>query len=184
VEGGKCDVIFRYIYTNTTKLILYLSYLVRLDCFSNVFIWWVIASNSYFGRNMYINGLFLLKNCKKKSPKAGGFDPRPTLPSAARGSAQRPPIPQWEFMPTSLLHTILLMLNIKHENCEYQITFKRGVFSLFTWSKQKWLFWRASFYPANQSNLKSIQKALISWKKAGPLKKHFCFDHVNRQIKP
>jgi len=26
-------------------------------------------------------------------------------------------------------------------------------------------------YPANQSNLKSIQKALIGWKKAGPPKK-------------
>jgi len=25
--------------------------------------------------------------------------------------------------------------------------------SLFTWSKQKWLFWRAGFYPANQSCL-------------------------------
>jgi len=35
-------------------------------------------------------------------------------------------------------------------------------------------------YPANQSNLKSIQKALIGWKKAGPPKKHFYFDHVNR----
>jgi len=33
-------------------------------------------------------------------------------------------------------------------------------------SKQKWLFWRAGFYPANQSNIKSIQKALIGWKKA------------------
>jgi len=27
------------------------------------------------------------------------------------------------------------------------------------------------FYPANQSNLKSIQKFLIGWKKAGPPKK-------------
>jgi len=26
-------------------------------------------------------------------------------------------------------------------------------------------------YPANQSNLKSFQKALIGWKKAGPPKK-------------
>jgi len=25
--------------------------------------------------------------------------------------------------------------------------------SLFTWSIQKWLFWRAGFNPANQSNL-------------------------------
>jgi len=28
--GGKCDVIFSYIYTNTTKLVILLSYLVRL----------------------------------------------------------------------------------------------------------------------------------------------------------
>jgi len=31
---------------------------------------------------------------------------------------------------------------------------------LFTRSKQKWLFWKAGFYPANQSNLKSFQKVL------------------------
>jgi len=36
--------------------------------------------------------------------------------------------------------------------------------------KQKWLFWSAGFYPANQNNLKSIQKSLIGWKKAGPPK--------------
>jgi len=48
------------------------------------------------------------------------------------------------------------------------------IFSLFTRSKQKWLFWRADFYLANQSNLKSFQKALIGWKKS-----HFCFDHAN-----
>jgi len=33
--------------------------------------------------------------------------------------------------------------------------------------KTKVAFWRAAFYLANQSNLKSIQKALIGWKKAG-----------------
>jgi len=31
---GKCDdVVFRYIYTNTTKIVLRLSFLVRLDRF-------------------------------------------------------------------------------------------------------------------------------------------------------
>jgi len=30
-------------------------------------------------------------------------------------------------------------------------------------------------YPANQSKLKSIQKALIDWKKAGPPKKPLLF---------
>jgi len=35
---GECDVIFSYIYTNTTKLVLYLSHFVRLDCFSNTII--------------------------------------------------------------------------------------------------------------------------------------------------
>jgi len=54
------------------------------------------------------------------------------------------------------------------------------IISLFTWSKQRRLFWRAGFYPANQSNLKSLQKALIGWIKAGLPKSHFCFDHVNR----
>jgi len=38
--------------------------------------------------------------------------------------------------------------------------------NLFTWSKQKWLFWRTGLYPANQSNPKSFQKALIGWEKA------------------
>jgi len=33
--------------------------------------------------------------------------------------------------------------------------------------KTKWLFWRAGFYLANQSNWKSFLKALIGWKKAG-----------------
>jgi len=28
------------------------------------------------------------------------------------------------------------------------------IVSLFTWSIQKWLFWRAAFYPVNQSNWK------------------------------
>jgi len=37
--------------------------------------------------------------------------------------------------------------------------------------KTKVAFWRAGFYPANQNSLKSIQKALIGWKKAGPPKK-------------
>jgi len=36
---GKYDVIFSYIYTNGTKLVLHLSYLIRLDCISNAFDW-------------------------------------------------------------------------------------------------------------------------------------------------
>jgi len=35
-------------------------------------------------------------------------------------------------------------------------------------------FLEGRLYPANQSNPNSIQKALIGWKKASPLKKHFC----------
>jgi len=46
----------------------------------------------------------------------------------------------------------------------------------------KWLFWKASFHPANQSDLKSFQKPLIDWKIAGLSKKPLLFDHVNRQI--
>jgi len=34
--------------------------------------------------------------------------------------------------------------------------------------------------PIQPTLLKSIQKALIGWKKVGPLKSHFCLDHVNR----
>jgi len=30
---------------------------------------------------------------------------------------------------------------------------------------KKWPVWKADFYPTNQSNLKSFQKALIGWKK-------------------
>jgi len=33
-----------------------------------------------------------------------------------------------------------------------------NIISLFTWSKQKWLFWRAGFYPANQNNLKFLKR--------------------------
>jgi len=34
---GICDVTFSYIYTNAIKRVLYLSYLVSLDCFSYAF---------------------------------------------------------------------------------------------------------------------------------------------------
>jgi len=50
--------------------------------------------------------------------------------------------------------------------------------------KTKCLFWRAGFYSANQSNLKSFQKALIGWKKAALQRSHFCFDRVNRLTVP
>jgi len=42
-------------------------------------------------------------------------------------------------------------------------------------TKTKVAFWRAGFYPANQSNLKSFQTTLIGWKKAGPPKKPLLF---------
>jgi len=41
--------------------------------------------------------------------------------------------------------------------------------------KQLWLFWRSDFYSFNQSNLKSLEKALIGWKKAGPPKNPLLF---------
>jgi len=41
--------------------------------------------------------------------------------------------------------------------------------------KAKVAFLRPAFI-----NLKSFQKALIGWKKAGPPKKPLCFDHINR----
>jgi len=43
-----------------------------------------------------------------------------------------------------------------------------------------WGAWRAGFYPANQSNLKSFLKALIGWRKNGPPKKLLLFWPVNR----
>jgi len=46
--------------------------------------------------------------------------------------------------------------------------------------KTKVAFLKRGFYPANHCNLKSIQQALIGWKKAGPPKKPLLFDHVNR----
>jgi len=50
--------------------------------------------------------------------------------------------------------------------------------------KTKVAFLRADFYPVNQSSLKSIKKALIGWKKAGPPKKPLLFYHVNRLLMP
>jgi len=48
--------------------------------------------------------------------------------------------------------------------------------------KTKRFFWKAGFFTANQRFLKAFKIALISWKKAGPPKKRFCFDHTNRLI--
>jgi len=41
--------------------------------------------------------------------------------------------------------------------------------------KTKVAFLEGRFYPANQNNLKSFQKALIGWKKASPPKKPLLF---------
>jgi len=41
--------------------------------------------------------------------------------------------------------------------------------------KTKVAFWSAVLYPANQSNLKGFQKALIGWIKAGPSKMPLLF---------
>jgi len=69
--------VYSYVYTNTTRLVLHSSYLVRLHCFSNAFNWWVIALNDYFGWNtgMYKNALFLLKNCKNRPALGDSFAP-------------------------------------------------------------------------------------------------------------
>jgi len=56
-----------------------------------------------------------------------------------------------------------------HNFFAWRSAWEKDRISLFTWSKQKWLLWRVGFYPANQSNLKSIQRAMIGWK-AGPRK--------------
>jgi len=43
-------------------------------------------------------------------------------------------------------------------------------------------FWKASFYPANQSNLKSFQNPCLVGKSQPSKKRCFCFDHVNRSF--
>jgi len=48
--------------------------------------------------------------------------------------------------------------------------------------KIKVAIWRAGCHPANQSNLKSFQKALIGWKKAGPSKKPLLFCSCKQAI--
>jgi len=44
--------------------------------------------------------------------------------------------------------------------------------SLFRCPQKKWPFWRAGFYPANQSNLKAFNWGM---KKASSPKKPLCF---------
>jgi len=46
--------------------------------------------------------------------------------------------------------------------------------------KTKVAFLEGRLFPANQSHLKSFQKALIGWLKAGLPIKPLLFDHVNR----
>jgi len=41
-----------------------------------------------------------------------------------------------------------------------------------------WLFWKAGFYPTNQSNFKGFQKVLIGWNKAVLHKIRICFGHI------
>jgi len=43
--------------------------------------------------------------------------------------------------------------------------------------KTKVAFLESRVYPGNKSNLKSIEKAPIGWKKAGLPKSYFRFDH-------
>jgi len=45
------------------------------------------------------------------------------------------------------------------------------IINLLCLIKIKLAFWMAGFYPANQEQFKSFQKALIGWKKAGLPKK-------------
>jgi len=72
---GKCDVIFSYIYTNTTKLVFHLSYLVRLDRFKMLLIDELLLKNNQFGRNMHKMRYFYWKIVK--IAQLWGFAPRP-----------------------------------------------------------------------------------------------------------
>jgi len=42
--------------------------------------------------------------------------------------------------------------------------------------KAKMAFLKGRLLSSQSEQFKSIQKALIGWKKAGPPKSHFCFD--------
>jgi len=71
---------------------------------------------------------------------------------------------------------IIFVIKIFFEGQTFEQLFVEKVtYSLFTGSKQKWLFWRADFFPANQSLLNTFQMALIGLIKAGPPKKPLLF---------
>jgi len=56
----------------------------------------------------------------------------------------------------------------------------KAFYSLFTWSKQKWLFGRLLSSQSEQSEM--FSKSSDWLKKAGPPWSHFCFNHVNRLL--
>jgi len=59
-----------------------------------------------------------------------------------------------------------------------------NTYSLFTWSKRKWLFWRAGFFPVNRAFGKLFRLLLLAGKKPALQNSHFCFYHVNKLIVP
>jgi len=69
---------------------------------------------------MLKNVLLLLKNCKKKSPRAGGFAPQTSIAFGGRGLSPKTSNPPLRIPGYATAPIILLMLNIKLENCKYQ----------------------------------------------------------------
>jgi len=99
---GKCDVIFSYSYTNSTKLVFYLSCLVRLAAFQ------MLSMMSHCFKIPILSEICIkMRYFYWKIAKLAqhwGLRPLTPLPPAAGGFAPRPPAnpPNWEFLATPL----------------------------------------------------------------------------------
>jgi len=73
----------------------------------------------------------------------------------------------------------------KRGNCYVTYVSKRTklaakIISLFTWSKQKWLFLEGRLLSSQSEQSEVFKKLRLAGKKPALQKSHFCFDHVNR----
>jgi len=51
-----------------------------------------------------------------------------------------------------------------------------------TYSTEKWIFWRAGFFPANQKFWKLFKELWLARKKTSHLNGHFVFVHLSQVI--
>jgi len=75
----------------------------------------------------------------------------------------------------ALKSSVRSLQTVFNKNITYFQIFVMIFFSLFTWSKQTWLFWRAGFYPANQGFLKTFLDCSDWLNKSRPSKKPLLF---------